>query len=642
MNIEYMKNGKWRRRAMALLLCLCLMCFPALAEEAPRQVAGMTVRTQRDARVFMGTLDSVYTLSTWEFEEQEDVPYVSLKEYLNLLFVDAYNPDLDYSWDGEILMVTRNGMSLRVDTAEQTVSCDDWRAFLGIHAAGAIPDGIIQKEEYIAIRPSVKHESTATPAQGFKVDLNDYGIAMLRLEDDVLMPFAAAQAVFAGPATMGIFGYNGEDYFDIVSTVDYIYGNNSMADAPNPYANMWYSGPFATRKELSEAYAWYNYAAMCLLLDITYGHKAEKGIESFDSYMEINGLKAPLLTPDPKVDIEPLQKLFSVLFDSGHDAELLSRSIIDSEGAIDRADAIHLLLGYIGYESIAELSGDLTPILYELIKLFPELQEKLKDKMDNPDMGPNGTKLMNDAMRMTLLKPFGYGSSRVDIAGDTCVIYFDGFEEDLKRSESFYIKLPTKKDLETSSFGLFYYAFEKIKENGNIRNVVIDLSNNGGGSAAALVATLGFLSEDGEVRLTYRDLLNRNYCTEYYHVDTNLDGRFDDEDGYGGQYNFYVMTTGSSYSCGNAFPYFAQQAGQAKIIGEQPGGGDCVVAYYVDAYGHVGAISGFKQLGVMEGDVFTSDERAVTVDYPLTEEEGNALYFHPEKIAEYVEGLENP
>ena len=102
------------------------------------------------------------------------------------------------------------------------------------------------------------------------------------------------------------------------------------------------------------------------------------------------------------------------------------------------------------------------------------------------------------------------------------------------------------------------------------------------------------------------------------------------------------MTTGSSYSCGNAFPYFAQQAGQAKIIGEQPGGGDCVVAYYVDAYGHVGAISGFKQLGVMEGDVFTSDERAVTVDYPLTEEEGNALYFHPEKIAEYVEGLENP
>ena len=245
--------------------------------------------------------------------------------------------------------------------------------------------------------------------------------------------------------------------------------------------------------------------------------------------------------------------------------------------------------------------------------------------------------MLTDIIRMQILKPLSFGSgSRVDIVGDTCVIYFEGFEEDLTRSESFYTKLPTKDDLDSSSFGLFYYAFEKIKANGNVKNVVIDLSNNGGGSAAALVSTLGFLSKDGEVRISYRDLLNRNYREENYHVDTNLDGRFDDQDGYGGQYKFYVLTNGTSYSCANAFPYFAQQQKLAKVIGEKPGGGDCVVAYYIDAYGHVGAISGAKQLGIMEGDVFTSDESAVEVDIPFVGNEGDDIYFHPDKIAQFI------
>ncbi len=621
-----------------MLVMLCLMFSVPVSAEESEEIAGMTLLEQQEARVFRGTLDSVYTLSVWKFKEQEDVPYISLKEYINLLFVENYNPVLDYTWEGDVFLVSRNGESVCVDTANQTIGCDDWQTFLGPNAANANPDGVIAKEEFIAMRPSVKNESTRTPAQRYEVDLKDYGVEMIRQGRNVLMPFAVAQAIFVTPMMDGWLAYNGDDFYDIVNSVDSIYGTGSMKSAPNPYADRWYSGSFADRQELSEAYAAYNYAAMCLLLDLTYGHKEEKGISSFDSYLEENSMKEALLTPDPKDDIDALEKLFTVLFDSGHDAEVLSPSIIDSEGAIDKAQLIHTLLQFIGYDTVAELSEDLTPILEELMKLIPkdtDLFEGVREnETEDPTIGPNVAKLLDDTMRMSLLKPFGYGSGKVDIEGDTCVIYFDGFREDLTRPESFYTKLPTKDDLETSSFGLFYYAFEKIKEDGNVKKVVIDLSDNGGGSVAALVATLGFLSNDGEVNLTYRDLLNGNYCTEYYHVDTNLDGLFDDEDGYGGQYDFYILTTGSSYSCGNAFPYFAQKENLAKIIGEQPGGGDCVVATYVDAYGHVGVISGFKKLGTMEGNTFTSDETAVKVDIPLTREEGDEIYFHPKKIAE--------
>ena len=69
-------------------------------------------------------------------------------------------------------------------------------------------------------------------------------------------------------------------------------------------------------------------------------------------------------------------------------------------------------------------------------------------------------------------------------------------------------KLPGKSDIDKSSFALFYYAFDQIKRDGNVKNVVIDVSYNGGGSAAALVSLLGFLSEDGETCITYKDTLN--------------------------------------------------------------------------------------------------------------------------------------
>ena len=309
-------NGSRRRRIATIIMAFVLFCLaavPSLAE-APEQFLGMTLNQWRNARVFFGTLDSVYTLPTWEFVEQEDVPWISVKDYTTLIFVETYDPNIDYSWDGDVLLITRNGMSVRVDTANQKVSCANWHEFLGPHAAGALPDGVVEKEEFLAIRPSEKSESTQTEAQGFEICLSDYGVEMLRGEDDVLMPFAVAQAIFAGPAERGVLAYNGEDYFDIVNSVDDIYGSTRMAFAPNPYANMYFSGSFARREELSEAYAKYNYAGMCMLLDITYGHKAEKGITTFDSYMEENDLKAPLLTPDPKDDVPALTRLFSFVF----------------------------------------------------------------------------------------------------------------------------------------------------------------------------------------------------------------------------------------------------------------------------------------------------------------------------------------
>ena len=45
---------------------------------------------------------------------------------------------------------------------------------------------------------------------------------------------------------------------------------------------------------------------------------------------------------------------------------------------------------------------------------------------------------------------------------------------------------------------------------------------------------------------------------------SNLDGTADDADGFGGQYEFYILCSGSSYSCGNALPYFGVRTDDAS------------------------------------------------------------------------------
>lgn len=245
---------------------------------------------------------------------------------------------------------------------------------------------------------------------------------------------------------------------------------------------------------------------------------------------------------------------------------------------------------------------------------------------------------------MSRAKPADYGEQRLDYVGDTAVIFFTHFMDDIERDPSFYLDPVNKDDEAKSNFAFFYNCFEDIRQHDEVKNVVINLSDNGGGAASGLISILGFLSEDGEVNFTDKDMLTGSYREERYHVDTNLDGVADDQDGFGGQYNFYIMCSGSSYSCGNALPYFAQKDGLAKVIGTMPGGGDCVVGTFVDAYGRCAGFSSMLKLGEETEGGFVSDEKATVLDYnmmPSIVDITLVPWFDAEGIAEAVHNCEN-
>ena len=104
------------------------------------------------------------------------------------------------------------------------------------------------------------------------------------------------------------------------------------------------------------------------------------------------------------------------------------------------------------------------------------------------------------------------------------------------------------------------------------------------------------------------------------------------------------MTSGESYSCANALPYFAQKNGLAKVIGAKPGGGDCCVGHFVDAYGRIAAFSGMLKLGMMENGEFISNEKDTTLDYdmmPSIIDVNLVPWFEADGIAEAVHNYQN-
>ena len=418
-------------------------------------------------------------------------------------------------------------------------------------------------------------------------------------------------------------------------------------------------------------------------MDLYYGHKEELGIEKFDDYIAENGLKEKMLSSDPKQVSEGFRDLVFTLFDSGHDWVNLSNNvydkgrhtktgrILDAYGGFEPMDkalkqliyrlsdkGVDFMAGEVGsYEQYKEACKELhlDPILLDYVfrddsgRPFEDwlkncqyyIQVRNQEKEDtNVDPfkgtapGPNLKQLRENSKHIHFLKPKDFGSARVDFVDDTAFIYFERFVDDGRTSE-FYYRMPDENVYAHNTFGLFYDAFDKIQQRPWIQKVVIDLAYNGGGSASALIDILGFMSADGEANITYYNTLNKNYCSEWYHVDTNLDGKFDSQDGFGGKYKFYILTSGFSYSCANALPFYAQTAGLAKIIGEQPGGGDCAVTNFLDAYGNVANMSGIRKFSKMIDGRLVSDEHAVKVDYPFGDQ-ADELYFNYKRLAQWL------
>lgn len=166
------------------------------------------------------------------------------------------------------------------------------------------------------------------------------------------------------------------------------------------------------------------------------------------------------------------------------------------------------------------------------------------------------------------------GQIQYSKSGKTAYFYFDNFTFDLKPYD------PKKRDelWETDTYFYFVHAFEEIKKHGGVENVIIDDSCNGGGTVGIAIKLLALISKNNVGGVYQYDALQGSLSNLNCQVDSNCDGKYDADDVYGDDFKISILTSPVSFSCGNLLPVFAKYKGDAKIIGQTSGGGECAVA----------------------------------------------------------------
>ncbi len=324
---------------------------------------------------------------------------------------------------------------------------------------------------------------------------------------------------------------------------------------------------YSASGDISEELAKFSYDELCFALDHFYGLKDIHDINSFDEYFFEVGIRKALMSTDPVKSDEALVKLINHGFDDLHSNYVAPSYSTDQEA-------------------------------------FNEIY---------PEPGPWTSKFRKSIYSFERARDEAYpeGIPPYEEIGNTAYITFDKFVEPDPTID--YLSDPKEEELE-DTIRLMQYACDRIqRKDSPIENVVMDLSNNTGGladTAAYVIAT--FLGR-GETNTI--DTLTGAKTTIQYVIDTNRDGKFDDQDTLAEKgYNLYCLTSPVSFSCGNLVPNVFATSPYVTLIGQTSGGGSCSISSFSTARGSVINISGNYRLSLFKNGSFYDIDRGADPD----------------------------
>ena len=207
-------------------------------------------------------------------------------------------------------------------------------------------------------------------------------------------------------------------------------------------------------------------------------------------------------------------------------------------------------------------------------------------------------------------KYYPNGTPGYEEIGNTAYITFDEF---VIEGVDYYEEKAENHLSDT--MGLMIYSRAKIKRpNSPIKTVVLDLSNNGGGTAPSAAYTIGMFLGEGSISVT-NPLTGALVC-QNFKADLNMDRQFDEKDNLL-DYNLFCLTSPNSFSCGNLVPSALKNSHRVTILGQTSGGGACVVQNMTTADGCMFNISGPYRLAYTKNGSFYDIDQGVTPDFVL-------------------------
>ena len=452
---------------------------------------------------------------------------------------------------------------------------------------GGDPVTVVKQDPNDSTRPpapEISHSSQTAQIKAKErtvVRLGDYGLKMFVIGGKLYVPFQALSVVFLEIANCV---FNGDDYYiilDVFNDGNTVHKAFESGRSPSPVR--------------SRLMAEYNYRVLCLTFDMNYclkDQRAQAGkdnIKIFNDSIFAAGLGFDLLSTDTATYDKALVRFLESYIDDGH-TSYYEPSMYQSKGAVSF---------YNDYRKAV--------------------------------LGPRYSELGVVRKNLLNLRTAAGGKPGLFYVSDggtekLAVIAFDGFEmgstNNISPSDpNYYEKLAS-----TNTYALFKAAFADLAkpEHSGVKNVVFDLSVNGGGVVNQCLAALCFLGDPANFAFVERNHLD-NSVTQFKYIVTDENGASLTKSGC----NFYVLTSGFSFSCGSYFPSVCKYQLNIPIVGKQSGGGAGVVKPTQTTDGATFQTSSSRELRALSGGTDIDIDAGVPVDLEIPYEDfysGDSLY----------------
>ncbi|MBU4692611.1 hypothetical protein KQ876_00100 [Mycoplasma sp. CSL7491-lung] len=350
--------------------------------------------------------------------------------------------------------------------------------------------------------------------------LADANFKFINTNNDILMPLPIFNILFANP-----------NYYNLYLSNDNIVGFNTIYQKQQDKLNkISYISSSQDKKDRD-----YNFNTLKFLMNNFYGLKDKKFKDKKWESTISEYQKQLILSTDVNKNnygyVDVLQNNLSDRHTVVRNFSFYNGNFQNNDGNLDK-------ISNYGMQNV-NLNNSLlsTIFLYEQKSKYLELQNKEKF---------NDLKVENNTAFLTTYN-FDFRENPDLILNST----FQFYKDKLSR---------IKKDNSQKS------------ENEKIKNIVIDLTTNGGGETISLFKALSFLTN--KPIYDYQINMNDNsVIVNYYNVDNNENNDFSDNDSFQDDFKFYILTSNSTFSAANIMAHIAKDNNLATIIGNNSGGG---------------------------------------------------------------------
>lgn len=587
---------------------------PAASGSSAVQSAAATTFQEKSVPVVHNAGESG-TITLRFYDDMPNVAYVSATDFHVMMnpSATAEAQKKDASWT-----VTSTTGSAVVDTDADTISSDDFYAFANIERVPADGSAGVSLP-CVQLLGSQAEPQTAT----ITFDLGKYGIDLRADDKGVYLPLTLATSLYCNDDTAHRAAFNGEKMY--VNDLPMILTMMQMDPT--------YSTPLLTQLTRPEDLAAHSTAEWRFALENLYGYPGSAVIDG--TILREQGLEAAL-----KAYGSAGEKAWTLLQSTDTAEYLMGASMLN---ALFNDGHTTLAL-----DAMNQVFPDTAPELYEA---FSAQRQKYTAEQDvlalfEDGMGAASAAAYDDLGRVAQ-RTQALGEGNIFTQGDTMIVSFSSFSANSSAWEEYYAS--SERDLDAllsseaaqkDSLMIFLKALRQAQANPEIKNIVLDLTDNSGGDSNVLMAIMSFMTNEKD--LNYEDVLTGQKVALNYAIDRNLDGVFDEQDDkVSYDYNFAVLTSAKSFSCGNALPSMMKDAGM-PVLGERSRGGSCMMMPLSTAEGFDYSISGYRSRLINKAG--ENIDVGVPVDVDLTQRgaDGSTKTTDVEIMAMGTDGTEQP